>query len=229
MQIALIDSGIGGLTLLKKLIKTCPHNDYVYFADTYAHPYGRERAFPLKMRLLSISELLYEKGAQMIIFACNTASTVALSYVRDKLPVPIIGVRPLCERANNTLIMCTPLTAESALIKGYEGLGARVYANGCLASLIEQNCHNLTALEQYLTKELNGFKNLDSVILGCTHYVFIKEEIRRITGAKVYDGYDPIIKEVEALYTQEGEGSIRYVFTGPRKDSEYAKILAKIE
>ena len=228
MRIALIDSGIGGLTLLKRLLDRCPANDYVYFADTYAHPYGRERANSLKVRIARIAELLYENGAEMLIFACNTASTVALDFVKKELPIPVFGVKPTYVKEEKTLIMCTPLTAKSELVKGYEREGAKVYANLCLASLIEENRFNVKALDDYLNNELQTYKGMDKIVLGCTHYVFVREGIEKATGAKTCDCYDKIIEEVESLSAKAGRGRLRFMFTGPRKDEEYNEILSKI-
>ena len=228
MQIALIDSGIGGLTLLKQLLEVCPQNDYMYFADSYAHPYGKQNAQALKIRLKNVSELLYERGAEMIVFACNTASTVALEYVSKALCIPVIGVKPICTSTRNTLIMCTPLTAQSDLIKEYEKRGAKIYSNPCLAPLIERYYANLDVLDEYLRYELKEASKNEKIILGCTHYVFLKEKIEGITGVKCNNCYDEVIEEVRALSSCDGKGRLRFIFTGPRKEKEYLEILAKI-
>ena len=228
MQIALIDSGIGGLTLLKRFINECPSNDYVYFADTYAHPYGKERASALQTRLIHVAEFLYERGAEALVFACNTASTIALDRVQKTAPIPVYGVQPIYEKGDDALIMCTPLTAQSPLVKKYGEEGATIYANPCLAPLVERYYKDLNALEDYLESELKKYRNNSKIILGCTHYVYLKEQIERVTGIKSYDCYDGVINKIGEISRGGGANTVKFIFTGPRKEEEYKEILAKI-
>lgn len=228
MRIGLIDSGIGGLTLLKELRKVCPSNDYTYFADTYAHPYGKWNSHALKTRLVNVAELLYEIGSEVIIFACNTATTIALDEVQEKLPIPILGVKPECANPKNSLILCTPLTATTSLIKGYQDKGAKVYTNLCLASLIERYVGELDVLNDYLKSELSTYPKPQNLVLGCTHYVYVSNQLEKITGATACTGFESIITFVKSFSTLKGEGSIKYIFSGPRKAEEYAQILKRI-
>ena len=192
MKIALIDSGIGGLTLLKRLRTQYPQTDYLYFADTYAHPYGSLDKCYLKERLFSIAELLYERRADMIILACNTASTIALHDLKARFDIPILGVLPRCDEPKDTLIACTPLTACSKMVVEYKDRGAKIYSNPCLATLIERYISNLDRLSHYLTEELSRY-SVERVVLGCTHYVYLREMVQKITGASVFDGFDDIL------------------------------------
>ena len=228
MQIALIDSGIGGLTLLKRLIHTCPNNDYLYFADTYLHPYGKQSPVYLRTRLLKISEMLYEKGVKCLIFACNTASSIALEDCVKSLPIPVLGVKPTCKSPKDALILCTPLTALGSVVKGYERQGARVYSNLCLATLVERYCDDLSVLENYLTSELSVYKGVKEVALGCTHYVFLREIIERVLETRTIDGYEPIIGRVLDLGKEEKRGKLEFIFTGPKKQGKYQEILSKL-
>lgn len=227
MQIALIDSGIGGLTLLKRLMLECPYFDYIYFADTYAHPYGKQNEFSLRARLSSIVELLYERGAQIIIFACNTATTVALSSIKQTLPIPIFGVKPICS-CDNALIMCTPLTRAGQLVKSYEEKGIKVYANGDLASLVEENSNDFNRLNDYIKKELTPYIGVGKVVLGCTHYVFIRKIIEGALGVKTEDCFGEIVDAVKEFHCDYAVGSVEFMFTGPRKEKEYREILGMI-
>lgn len=228
MQIALIDSGIGGLTLLKRLVNVCPNNDYLYFADTYLHPYGKQRPEYLGTRLLRISEMLYEKGAKCIIFACNTASSIALEDCSKRLPIPVLGVKPTCKNPKDALILCTPLTASGSFVQDYQKQGAQVYANLCLATLVERYYCDLRALESYLQSQLKVYKGVGEVVLGCTHYVFLREVIERVMGVETLDGYAPVIERVLALGEEEKTGKVEFAFTGPRKRDEYQEILANL-
>lgn len=228
MSIALIDSGIGGLTLLKRLISNCPNHDYLYFADTYLHPYGKENPKYLNSRLIRIAEMLYEKGAKCIVFACNTASAIALDDVSKLLPISVLGVKPTCKNPRETLILCTPLTASGSVVKGYQKHGAKVYANLCLATLVEKYHDDLSILEGYLKSQLSRYKGIKEVVLGCTHYVFLSEIIERITGAVTLDGYSPVVERISRLDRESQSGKIEFAFTGPRKECEYKEILSKL-
>lgn len=228
MRIALLDSGIGGLNLLKRLMALYPHNDYVYFADTYAHPYGKLDKEYLIIRLTHIAELLYEQGAEIIVFACNTASTVALEEVKRALPIPVLGVKPVyVPTGESTLIMCTPLTASSETIKEYQKSGALVYANACLAPLVERYIRDLSRIEGYLYEELKKYKNLEKIVLGCTHYIYLKDIIERLSGAKTLDCLDAVTEELSSFNLGSGGGTLKFIFTGPSEEGNYRRILWK--
>ena len=139
MNIVLVDSGIGGLTLLKRLIKAYPHVTYRYYADNAYHPYGDMDARELKEHLELLCNTFFTQGASAVVLACNTASTTALTHLRKHISAPIFGVKPfLSPPYSRTLITCTPLTADSSTVKKYVKNGASVYANARLAKMIEE-------------------------------------------------------------------------------------------
>ncbi len=226
MKIALIDSGIGGLTLLKKLQYRFPSADFLYFADTYAHPYGSKDVEYLRIRLSQIVELLYEKRADVVVFACNTASSVML-LDRDAFPVPILGVLPIVEEPRGTLIACTPLTAQSDRVQEYVNRGALLYANPCLATLVERCVRDLSRLNGYLTEELYRF-NVERVVLGCTHYVYLKDIVQKITGAETLDCFDGVVDELQKHYVQGGSSKLEFIFTGKNESRYYLDLLEKV-
>lgn len=223
MKIALIDSGIGGLTLLRELIKECPKHHYVYFADTYAHPYGSKKEGYLIERLRSIVTYLYEIKVEVVVLACNTASTIALESLKKEFALNFLGVIPSLEgRAENTLIMCTPLTAKSNRIISYKQSGAMVYANPCLAMLVERYYNDLKKLKEYLYYELKNYQ-AERVILGCTHYVYLKDIVEEIVGAKCSTCFEKVIETVKGL--QKGEEGLHFIFTGGREEGRYKNLL----
>lgn len=228
MKIALIDSGIGGLTLLKRLRTQYPKTDYLYFADTYAHPYGSLDKSYLKERLFSIAELLYERRADMIILACNTASTIALHDLKARFDIPILGVLPKCDEPKGTLIACTPLTARSKMVVEYKDRGAKIYSNPCLATLIERYISNLNRLSHYLTEELSRY-SVERVVLGCTHYVYLREMVQKITGASVLDGFDDILETLKCHSPNNGGGTLDFIFTGKKESARYLDVLERAQ
>ncbi|MBQ8178341.1 MAG: aspartate/glutamate racemase family protein [Clostridia bacterium] len=225
MKIALIDSGIGGLTLLKRLLKSFPKADYIYFADTYAHPYGSKDADFLRFRLLKIVELLYERRADIVVFACNTASSVMLQGEHD-FPLPVLGVSPKVNEPQGTLIACTPLTACSPKVKEYAEKGACVYANPCLATLVERYVRNLSRLENYLYLELSRY-DVERVVLGCTHYVYLKDIVAKVTGAKVDDCFTPVVNELQKFAPNGGSGKLDFIFTAQNERKYYLELLER--
>ncbi len=223
MKIALIDSGIGGLTLFRELIKECPKHQYVYFADTYAHPYGSKKERYLLERLRSIVTYLYEINVEVVVLACNTASTIALESLKKEFALNFIGVIPSLEgKVENTLIMCTPLTAKSNRIISYKQKGAQVYVNPCLAMLVERYYNDLKKLKEYLYYELKSYQ-AERVILGCTHYVFLKDIVEEIVGAKCSTCFEKVIDVVKAF--PKGEEGLRFIFTGGREEGRYKDLL----
>ena len=223
MKIALIDSGIGGLTLLKELLKECPNHQYVYFADTYAHPYGSKTKEYLIGRLCSIVNYLYEIKVETVILACNTASTVALESLKKEFPMPILGIIPKLEnKGEETLVMCTPLTAKSEIVKRYLQEGAKLYANPCLALLVERYVGEWGKLKKYLQNELKDYQ-VKKVVLGCTHYVYLKEIIEEITGASSNSCFEELIDTVKTF--PKGKGDVNFIFTGGREDGRYKDLL----
>lgn len=235
MNIVLVDSGIGGLTLLKRLIKAYPHVTYRYYADNAYHPYGDMDARELKEHLELLCNTFFTQGASAVILACNTASTTALTHLRKHISAPIFGVKPfLSPPYSRTLITCTPLTADSSTVKKYVKNGASVYANARLAKMIEEVAPDFDKLEPYLIKELSPFK-VDRVSLGCTHYVYLKDVIERITGAQTTDGYDKLLKEITPFINknpaknrlQEGDYP-SFIFSGKREEQKYAELFVQI-
>lgn len=223
MKIALIDSGIGGLTLLNALLKGSLEHQYIYFADTFSHPYGTKRRDYLLNRLRAIVTFLEEKGAEVIILACNTASSVALETLNSEFSLPVLGVIPKGEpEREKTLVMCTPLTARSAPVLRLKEKGAEIYANPCLAKMVERYHSNLNALKNYLYLELKDY-SVERVVLGCTHYVFLKDMVSEITGAKCDECMDEVIDYVARL--PKGEKDLSFIFTARNEEQRYRLIL----
>ncbi len=229
MHISLLDSGIGGLTLLNEMIARFPHCHYTYFADTYAHPYGTKSLDYLSLRINGIVDLLVERGADVIVLACNTASSVALTALQKECAVPVLGVAPIASPLKEkTLILCTPLTAKSEKLKTYVKDGAVVYANACLAPLIERYSSDLTRLKPYLEYELSPYRGVERAVLGCTHYVYLEEEISTILKAKISTSFAPIMEKLEDLVVEEQTYKLDFIFSGNSLEGNYREILARL-
>ena len=200
--IGVMDSGVGGLSVLKHIRTLMPHENLVYFADSKHAPYGNKTPQQIEQRVFTIAELLLAQGAKALVIACNTATAVAAQRLRDKyahLDIPIIGmepaVKPAAEATKNGIIgvLATSGTLKSAqfaaLLESY-GRNVQVVTQACIG-LVEQielgelnSPKTLQLINQY-TKPLLD-ENADTIVLGCTHYPFVKSAIQNIVGEHIH-------------------------------------------
>ncbi len=231
-MIAVADSGIGGLTLLKRLMAEYPEADFTYYADNAFAPYGSLDLEDLTERVVTITRSFVCGGVGHIVWACNTASTNCLTTLKSIYGYKISGVLPIVdEHPEGTLIMCTPRSAQSSSVKDAIRGGAEVYANSSLAGLIEKNRFNLEVLRDYLKTELSGF-HPRKIILGCTHYVFLKDIIEEVSGVRTEDGYNRVMLSVSNAITPSdgrGRGKLAFGFSGKDETDDYIELLRSIK
>ena len=215
MKIGLFDSGIGGTTILNAIKTILPNEEYQYIADSKNCPYGEKSDQELQNIVTKNVEALKNWGAKIIVIACNTATTRCISYLRSQYPdIHFVGTEPAIKLATNTnaqniLVMATPGTIESerlqTLLEENQKSNQTITLLACpgLADLIEQNyqSNNLTPIANYL-KQL--FKNLDTkpdvIVLGCTHYSLIKNQIQSFFGTiQLIDGNSGVAARVKEL------------------------------
>lgn len=198
MQIGVFDSGLGGLITLRAVAKQLPEYDYVYLGDTKRVPYGDHSQNTIYSYLKEGIDFLVSKKCALIIVACNTASAEALgklqrSYLPKKYPkIRVLGmIVPIveeCTRYKKIGLIGTQATIDSkAYPKEFKRQGSntqvQMIATPLLVPIIENGEHALIKplLEKYLTR----FKNIDALILGCTHYPIIKKEIRSLLSKQI--------------------------------------------
>ena len=208
--IGVFDSGVGGISVLRELMKQMPGESFVYYGDSANAPYGART--PGEVRTLTdihVAELI-ARGAKAIVIACNTATGAAIQHLRRKYTeIPIIGMEPAIKPAvtaypgGRILVMATPVTLSSPgfqrLMAAYADR-ARILPAPCakLARMIENGLLDGPEVEDYLRTELAAFLDTptDAVVLGCTHYPFAKNAILRVTGAKeCFDGGEGTARE----------------------------------
>jgi len=197
VKIGVFDSGIGGFSILKELFITLPQADFYYIADEEFHPYGEKSAEDIKTRSCQMVDFLLAKNVQIILVACNTATAVAIAFLREKYSVPFVGVEPylnilnqknlLPEDANIAAIMTKKTyTSEKflQLKKEKDPMGKiHYYPLAKLASLIENNSENFDD-ENFIAEVERELQVIDRahthLILGCTHYPLIEGLIKKI-------------------------------------------------
>lgn len=199
-MIALFDSGIGGLTVLKPILKALPEYDYLYLGDNGRSPYGGRSPEVIKRFAEEAVEYLFNRGAKLIIFACNTASAAALRHVQQKYPThKILGVLiPVAEEAvKHTKVGRVGVVGTKATIgsKSYDtelhklNPSIKVYSQACplLVPFIEEGWQERPEAKSILKKYLKPLKscNIDTLILGCTHYPLMHKEFEKYMGKKV--------------------------------------------
>lgn len=196
--LALFDSGVGGVSVLRELAVALPHEDVLYFADAAWRPYGQRPQAQVRERSLQVGGWLADRGAKALVVACNTASAAALDALRERLNVPVVGMEPAVKpaaaltRSGRVGILATPTTAESErlarLVERYAD-GMQVHVQECadLAPLIERGDLDAPALEAALRSYLEPLlaERVDVVVLGCTHYPLIQGQIEAICGPGV--------------------------------------------
>jgi len=221
--IGIFDSGIGGLTVAHAISKLLPNEQIIYFGDTAHLPYGDKSPKLIHSFVKNISQfLLEEENCKSVIIACNTASATSYEFLRDrhKGSFPIINViDPIIESIvkdktlTNVGLIATKTTIESGvyqekMTRRNPDIEMNVLPTPLLAPMIEEGFSrdkiSHTIIENYLSDP--KFKNIDALILGCTHYVLIRDEINDFFKGKVklFDSTDLLALKLKRILEKEG-------------------------
>lgn len=197
-SIGIFDSGVGGLSIAKEIRKLLPHEDLIYFADSAYCPYGEKPPAVIKERVFALGDFLIAQGAKLLVVACNTASIVSLDDIRNHYQIPVVGVEPAVKPAVMTTktgtigVLATGVTLSgdrfAALVKRYCDK-TNVVTQPCpgLVELVEQGKLNSSETETMLARYLKPLldQKADIIVLGCTHYPFLKPMIENIVGNNI--------------------------------------------
>ncbi|HUF00213.1 MAG TPA: glutamate racemase [Anaerolineales bacterium] len=235
--IGIFDSGVGGISVLRAVREQMPEESIIYFGDQGHIPYGSRPMQQIRDFSEAITRFLLDQGAKIIVVACNTASAAALKDLREKFPdVQFVGmepaVKPAAERTQTGKVgvLATPATFQGALYASVVerfANGVELFQNTCngLVHQIEQG--NLIGeetrkiLEDALLPMLE--KNIDTVVLGCTHYPFVIPLIQQIVGetVRVIDPAPAVAKQTGRLLeasgkrnTSESKGEVKFYTSG---------------
>lgn len=196
--IAVFDSGVGGISVLKHIHALLPNEQLLYVADSKYAPYGNKTPLEIQSRCSEIADFLIAKQAKALVVACNTATAAAIDTLRDKYDLPIIGmepaVKPAAEASRNGIIgvLATIGTLKSAqfagLLESY-GRNVKVVTQACvgLVECIERGeldaANTKMLIAQYCAPLLA--EGADTIVLGCTHYPFVRNVIEQVVGPDV--------------------------------------------
>ena len=218
--IGIFDSGVGGLSVLRAVRAQMPAENILYFGDQGHIPYGPRPMEQIRQFSEGITNFLLERDAKVIIVACNTASAAALQYLREKVPdVQFVGMEPAVKPAaehthtGRVGVLATPATFQGALYASVVerfANGVELYQNTCNGLVQEIERGNLSGnetrgiLEDALHPMLE--KNIDMIVLGCTHYPFVIPLIQEIVGenVRVIDPAPAVAKQVGRLLEAGG-------------------------
>ena len=212
--IGIFDSGIGGTSIWKEVVKLVPNENTIYLADSKNAPYGQKSSEEIIALSVKNTEHLISKGCKLIIVACNTATTNAIDYLRENYTVPFIGIEPaikpaaLLSKTGAIGILATKGTLTSKLFekttKEYTKNITTIEQDGeGLVPLIEEgklNSQELNDLPSTYLKPMLNF-NIDHLVLGCTHYPYLIPQIKKIMGENItiIDSGEAVAKQTKAI------------------------------
>ena len=238
--IGIFDSGVGGLSVFKAIIDLLPNENFLYFADQKNVPYGNRPLEEIQLFSEKITEYFISQGAKLVVVACNTASAVALYYLRDKFPdIPLVGMEPAVKPAAETTesgrvgVLATQATFQgdlySSLVERF-AQEVKLIQDPCIGLVGEIEKGNFSGNETRLILE-NALKpmmefGIDTIVLGCTHYPFVFPMIKEIVGKdiRLIDPAPAIARQVQTVLVEKSiqntshlDGKSKFITTGDKQ------------
>lgn len=213
--VAFFDSGIGGLTVLHECAKRMQNETFYYFGDNTHAPYGNRSPKTIKKFVFRAFEKIARLKVKAAVVACNTATALCVEELRKKYPFPIIGAEPAlflaAKRGGEVLVLATDATTKSPR---FLSLCARANLRYPKARFTVAPCPHLAgAIERHLTDEDFDYTPFlpqatpQAVVLGCTHYIYLKERVEKFYGAEVYDGNEGIAERLRYFLLSQNRDS----------------------
>ncbi len=244
--IGVFDSGVGGLSVLREITRLLPHEDVLYFADSAHCPYGLRPMAEVRALATAVTAFLVEQGAKLVVVACNTASAAALHHLRASFEVPIVGMEPAIKpaaertRARKIGVLATQVTFQGELFARLLerfAVGVDVFAQVCpgLVERIEAGRLDDPQTEDLIRRCLAPMLDagVDALVLGCTHYPFVRDSIEQVVGpgVEVIDPAPAVARQTARVLDREGlsndphhQGQVTFYTSG-----EAATLAAHIE
>jgi len=240
--IGFMDSGLGGISVLKEAIKLMPSEDFIYYGDSLNAPYGTKPQEEIRRLTFDVVDKLLGMGIKGLAVACNTATSAAVRALRIKYPtLPIVGIEPAIKpaveasRGGEIIVMATPMTIRQEKFKNLLSIysdKAQVIPLECegLMEFVEAGILEGEVLDSYFKKKLLPVLSdkTEGIVLGCTHYPFLKKELSEFLAndaIKLYDGaYGTSkelmrrLKEANLLREDKGIGRVRIINSSQDKE-----------
>ena len=241
--IGIFDSGIGGSTVLREIIKILPNEKYIYYSDSKNNPYGDKSQNEILKICDDIVKYLLERKCKIIVIACNTASARAVDHLRKKhTNIQFVAIEPAYKMVYDyaydkpTLVMATKGTIESErfnlLYNKYNNNKTILLPCVGLADIIEEG--NKEKIWKYLEKNIAQYKGqINNVVLGCTHYEIIKADIKKVLGdINFFNGASNLAKHLKHILEEQDMlndslGEIEFIDSQNSKEKEerFFKII----
>ncbi len=230
--IGFFDSGVGGVSVLRDAVRLLPRERFLYYGDNLNAPYGTKSEDTIRTLATHAADVLLSYDVKALVIACNTATSAAAATLRARLAIPVIGMEPALKPASlawhggHILVLATPATLrQQKFLALSEKYGEHALVRPCagLMELVEAGELEGGRLRGYLTAVLDEYRGmqLDAVVLGCTHYVFLKRELARLLpGVPLFDGNEGTARRLKSLLEQgdmlraEGEGGVTFMTSG---------------
>ena len=225
-SIGVFDSGLGGVSELREAIRVLPHEKFIYYGDNRNAPYGDRTEAEITELTLRCAHTLADQGVKAILIACNTATATCIERIRNELDVPVVSVEPAIKPAcmqpgyGKILMMATRATTR---LQRYLDLQARMPDPSRIVNIpcpglverIEQGIFAEDAFDDLLDAYLSAYHTMqiDGIVLGCTHYIFIRNAIRRyatmhFSGAcKLFDGNEATAHQLARVLKEHNMAS----------------------
>lgn len=253
VRIGFFDSGIGGISVLSYARRRLPGADYIYYADTDHVPYGTKSAEDILRYSDAAVGFLAEQDVSAAVVACNTATSMAIAYLREKYPFPIVGMEPAVKPAAaahpgaEILVCATPVTIAGkklhTLIENNYPSDEQPDLAGLpgLVTFAENGIFDCETVCGYLETVIDRTKNYAAVVLGCTHFGYFRDSFRELLGdVDLIDGTKGTVNRLISILEQngiavpEGQGSTRFYQTGrpvddPSTLAYYGELMARSE
>ena len=253
MKIGIFDSGIGGLSVIPAVRRALPMADILYYADGKNVPYGEKTPDEILVFSMNAVDFLVSRGARAVVVACNTATSAAITALRDKYEsgecqIPIIGMEPAVKPAVNlgggrVLVAATPVTVRGSklrqLIERFDPMRVTdTLPLPMLVRLAESERFGTDEADEYIKKELSRFdlSKYSALVLGCTHFNYFKDSFSRIlpSGTHIVDGVDGTVRRLVSRLgdaTAGGDGQIEFFISGERaeEDSRFYRLISRLE
>jgi len=212
--IGVFDSGVGGISILKEITALLPYENTIYLADSLNAPYGQKSKEKILEFSIKNTELLIKKGCKIVVVACNTATTNAISYLRQNYDIPFVGIEPAIKPAalqtttNAIGILATKGTLSSDLFhatsqKFTKGIQVIEQIGEGIVPLIEAGKIDSKEMTILLKKYLNPMldANIDYLVLGCSHYPFLIPNIKKIIGSDIIiiDSGEAVARQTKSI------------------------------
>lgn len=230
--IGIFDSGVGGVSVLRDAVRLLPRERFLYYGDNLNAPYGTKSEDTICTLATHVADVLLTYDIKALVIACNTATSAAAAALRAKLTIPVVGMEPALKPASQLwkggriLVLATPATLRQnkfRLLNEKYGEHAVVRPCAGLMELVEAGELESERLYAYLSDVLAAYRGvqLDAVVLGCTHYVFLRRALARLLpGVPLIDGNEGTARRLMSLLEQAdmlceaGEGGVTFMTSG---------------